>query len=163
MIRHALRSLRTRPSFYVVACATLALGIGVNTAVFTVFYAVLMRPLPYAEPERLALIWANFRSRGTANVAVSGRIFGEVERRQRSMAALGGIFVTPPRTFPGDPPEQVKSALVTPNFFDVLGVRAARGRTFVDDDSGADVVLAGAFFSRRLQGDLGVLGKGVPS
>src|SRR5258707_1258279 len=128
MIPHALRALRTQPSFSIVACVTLALGIGVNTAVFSVFYAVLMRPLPYTQPERLALVWANFRSRGAANVAVSGRIFSEVERRQRSMAALGGIFVTPPRTFPGDPPEQVKSAQVTPNFFDVLGVRARYGR-----------------------------------
>jgi putative ABC transport system permease protein len=162
-IRHALRSLRTHPSFAVVACVTLALGIGVDAAVFSVFYALLMRPLPYSQPDRLALVWANFRSRSGANVAVSGPIFREVERRQRSMAALAGIFVTPPRTFPGDPPEQVKSALVTPNFFAVLGVPATYGRTFNDEDAGADVVLASPFFNRRLQGDLSLLGQGVPS
>lgn len=162
-MRHAFRSLRTHPSFAVVACVTLALGIGVNAAVFSVFYAVLMRPLPYGEPDRLALVWANFRSRSGANVAVSGPIFREIERRQRSMTALAGIFVTPPRAFPGDPPEQVKSALVTPNFFEVLGVRATHGRTFNDDDSAADLVLASSFFSRRLQGDLSLLGQGVPT
>ena len=142
---------------------TLALGIGVNAAVFSVFYAVLMRPLPYRQPDRLALVWANFRSRSGANVAVSGPIFREIERRQQSMAELAGIFVTPPRTFPGDPPEQVKSALVTSNFFDVLGVPAAYGRTFNDEDAGADLVVGSAFFNRRLQGDLRLLGQGVPS
>jgi putative ABC transport system permease protein len=162
-IGYAWRGLRARQSFALVAIVTLALGIGVNTAVFSVFYAVLMRPLPYAQPGRLALIWANFRTRGTANVAVSGEIFGEIERRQRSMAALGGIFVTPPAMFPGNPPEQVKSALVTPNFFDVLGVRAARGRTFVDEDPGNDFVVADPFFNRRFQGDPGVVGRDGPN
>jgi uncharacterized membrane protein len=95
-LRYAGRALRSRPSFTWIAVITLALGIGVNTAVFSVFYAVLMRPLPYNRPDELALIWGNLRSRGTANVAVSGIIFGEIERRQRSMAALGAIFVTPP-------------------------------------------------------------------
>src|SRR5689334_19075737 len=79
-IRYACRALLNRPSFTLVAVITLALGIGVNTAVFSVFYAVLMRPLPYDRPQELALIWGNLRSRGTANVAVSGTIFGEIER-----------------------------------------------------------------------------------
>jgi predicted permease len=162
-IRYAWRGLRSRPSFAVVALVTLALGIGVNTAVFSVFYAVLMRPLPYDQPERLTLIWANFRSRGTANVAVSGEIYTAIERRQRSMSALAGIFVTPPRIFPGEPPEQVKSAQVTPNFFDVLGVRASYGRTFVEDDGPAELMLTDSFFTRRLQGDRTLVGRGVPT
>jgi len=161
-IRHACRTLLSRPSFAVVAIITLALGIGVNTAVFSVFYAVLVRPLPYEKPEDLALIWGNFRSRGTANVALSGEIFGEIERRQRSMAALAGIFVTPPGMFPGDPPIQVKSALVTANFFDVLGVRAAHGRTFLDDDPQSDIIIADPLFRQRLAGDSSLVGQGIP-
>src|SRR5262249_15131465 len=134
------------------------------TAVFSVFYAVLMRPLPYSHPDGLALIWANFRSRGAANVAVTGEIFGEIERRQQSMQALAGIFVTPPTVVPGDPPEQVKTALVTPNFFDVLGVRAALGRTFISEDGFySDYVVGDPFFRRRLQGDGNLVGKGIPN
>jgi len=163
-LQYAGRSLRRRPSFAVVAIVTLALGIGVNTAVFSVFYAVLMRPLPYGDPDGLALVWANFRSRGTANVSVSGELFGEIERRQRSMAAVGGIFVRPPTVVPGDPPEQVKSAFVTPNFFDVLSVRAAHGRTFIPaDEGGSDYIVADPFFKRRLQSDTALVGRGIPN
>src|SRR5215831_9370927 len=135
-LRYAWRALRRRPGFMWIVLLTLALGIGVNTAVFTVFYSVLMRGLPYGNPAELVVIWANFRSRGTANVAVSGEILREIQQRQRSMKDIAGIWVTPPHTFPGDPPEQVKSAFVTTNFFDVLRVRAETGRTFVKEDSG---------------------------
>src|SRR5690349_11688989 len=142
-IRYALRSLRRQSGFAWIVVITLSLGIGVNTAVFSVFYSVLMRNLPYRNPERLVVIWANFLSRGTANVAVSGEILREIQQRQRSMSDVGGIWVTPPRTFPGDPPEQVKSAFVTANFFDVLGVHAASGRTFAgNDNDGTAMVLA---------------------
>src|SRR4029453_17860701 len=124
-LRYAWRGLRKQRLFSTIALVTLALGIGVNTAVFSVFYAVLMRPLPYQDPDRLVLIWVNLKTRGAVQVSASGEIFGEVERRQRSMSGVAGIWVTPPRTFPGNPPVQVKSAFVTTNFFDVLGVPAS--------------------------------------
>jgi predicted permease len=159
-IRHAWRGLRRRPSFASVVLVTLALGVGVNTAVFSVFYSVLMRDLPYRDPERLVLIWANLRTRGTANVAVSGEIVREILQRQRSMADIAGVWVTPPLTFPGDPPQQVKAAVVSPNFFDLLGVRAAAGRTFVRGDAdGPALILADTFFRRRFASDPNVLGK----
>jgi hypothetical protein len=103
-----------------------ARGISVNTAVFSVFYGVLMRPLPYRNPEQLALVWASFRSAGTARAPVSGAILGEIGQRSRSLAGIAGIW-TITRTFTGETPEQVKFARVTGNFFDVLGVTAARG------------------------------------
>ena len=103
-LRYARRGLCKQPSFSVIALLTLALGIGVNTAVFSVFYAVLMRPLPYSDPDRVVVIWAHFKTRGTAQVSVSGELFREIEQRQRSMSAVSGIWVTPPRTFSGDPP-----------------------------------------------------------
>jgi len=161
-LRYAWRGLLRRPAFALVALVTLALGIGVNTAIFSVFYAILMRPLPYDHPERLALVWASFRTRGTAHVSVSGEIYREIEQRQRSLAAVAGIWVTPPSTFAGDPPEQVKSAMVTVNFFDVLGIRAGQGRTFTTEDGdGPALMLADAFFRRRLAGDSALIGKSV--
>jgi hypothetical protein len=101
-LRYAWRSLYKQRSFSAIAVITLALGIGVNTAVFSVFYAVVMRPLPYDDPDRVVVIWANFSTRGTAQVSVSGELFREIEQRQRSMSAVSGIWVTPPRTFAGD-------------------------------------------------------------
>jgi predicted permease len=159
-IRYACRGLRRRPSFAIVVLITLALGVGVNTAVFSVFYSVLMRGLPYRDPEGLVLIWANLRTRGTANVAVSGEIVSEILQRQRSMADIAGVWVTPPLTFPGDPPQQVKAAVVSPNFFDLLGVSAAAGRTFVRGDADQpSLILADTFFRRRFGSDPNVLGK----
>ena len=161
-LRYAWRGLCKQPSFSVIALVTLALGIGVNTAVFSVFYAVLMRPLPYGDPDRVVVIWANFRTRGTAQVSVSGELFREIEQRQRSMSAVSGIWVTPPRTFPGDPPVQVKSAFVTTNFFDVLGVRASMGRTFAKTDGGGPfVMLADTFWRRQFGADPSLVGKSL--
>lgn len=159
-IRYAWRGLRRRPSFAGVVLVTLALGVGVNTAVFSVFYSVLMRGLPYRDPERLVLIWANLRTRGTANVAVSGEIVREILQRQHAMAGIAGVWVTPPLTFPGDPPQQVKAAVVSPNFFDLLGVSAAAGRTFAGGDADQPaLVLADTFYRRRFASDPSVLGK----
>jgi predicted permease len=162
---YALRGLRRRPSFTAIALVTLALGIGVNTAIFSVFYGILLHPLPYNHPGRLAIVWASFRTAGHARAPVSGAILGEIERRNRSLAGVAGIW-TITRTFTGDNPEQVKCARVTTNFFDVLGVRAApayKGRTFAKDDGGGPaIMLTDGFFRRRFAGDEKLLGKGLP-
>ena len=161
--RYAWRGLRRQRSFALIAVVTLALGIGVNTAIFSAFYAVLMRPLPYRHPEQLALIWASFRTAGTARAPVSGAILGEVEHRNRSLAGVAGIW-TITRVFTGDNPEQVKCARVTSNFFDLIGVRAAAGHTFTKDESGGPaVLLTDGFFRRRFAADTGLLGKALPT
>jgi len=163
--RYALRGLRQRPSFTPIALITLALGIGVNTAVFSVFYGILLHPLPYNRPEQLALIWSSFRTAGNARAPASGTILGEIERRNRSLAGVAGIW-TITRTFTGDQPEQVKCARVTTNFFDVLGVHAApahKGRTFAKQDSGGPaIMLTDGFFRRRFAADERLIGKGLP-
>jgi putative ABC transport system permease protein len=162
--RYAWRGLRRRPSFALISLITMALGIGVNTAVFSVFYAVLLRPLPYGNPDQLVLIWASLRAAGTARATVSGPMLGEIERHNRSLAGVAGIWVGAD-TFTGDNPEQVKVAQVTPNFFDVLGVRAAHGRTFTKDEQASDglaLILADGFFRRRFAANSGMIGQGLP-
>ena len=162
--RYALRGLRRRPSFTAIALTTLALGIGINTAVFSVFYGVLLHPLPYGHPEQLAIVWASFRTAGHARAPVSGAILGEIQRRNRSLAGVAGIW-TITRTFTGDNPEQVKCARVTTNFFDVLGVHAPahKGRTFAKQDNGGPaIMLTDGFFRRRFGADDKLLGKGLP-
>src|SRR6185295_353395 len=159
-MRYACRGMVKRTSWPTVVLATLALGIGVNTAVFSIFHAVLLQPLPYADPDRLVVVWASLRTRGAAHVALSGELFREMAQRQRALSDLAGIWVTPPRTLPGDPPIQVKNAFVTSNFFDVLGVRAAMGRAFADRDGGGPfVILSDAIWQQHFGGDPAIVGK----
>ena len=162
-LRYSWRSLRRRPSFAVISLVTLALGIGVNTAIFSVFYAVLLHPLPYAHPEQLVLILGDFRDAGTARAPVSGTMLAEIARRNRSLTGVAGMWVGV-ETFPGDIPEQVRVAQVTPNFFDVLGVRAAQGRTFVKEEEAGGrpaIVLTDGFFRRRFAGNKALIGKAL--
>jgi hypothetical protein len=131
-LRFAWRGLWRRPSFAVISLVTLALGIGVNTALFSMFYAVLLKPLPYGKPEQLVNIWTTLRATGTTRAPVSGTILAEIDRRNRSLAGVAAIWVGT-TTFTGDDPEQARLGYVTPNFFDVPGVEAA-GRTFVKEE-----------------------------
>ncbi len=160
--RYGLRALRRHPSFAFISLLTLALGIGVNTAIFSVFYGVLLHPLPYDHPERLVRIWASYRDAG-ARAPLSGPMLAEIERRNRALASVAAIWVVEPRTFLGEDPEQVKSARVTANFFDVLAVRAAQGRTFTAEDPGTPAaVLTDGIFRRRFAGNQRLVGKGLP-
>ena len=161
-LRYAWRGLCRRPAFAALAVAMLALGIGVNTSIFSVFYGVLLRPLPYSHPQQLVLIWTNLRTAGNARAPVSGAILHEVQLRNRSLADVAGIW-TLTRTFTGDEPEQVKAAMVTANFFDLLGVHPAHGRTFQKEDKGGpSIVLSSGLFRRRFAGNEELIGRGVP-
>ena len=161
-VRYAWRGFRRSPSFAAVAVLTLAFGIGVNTAVFSVFYAVLMRPLPYDHPEQLVRVWATHKATGASRRPLSAPIIKEIEQRSTSFAGIAGIWHTPPLIVTGDNPEQIRRARVTANFFDVLGVRAAHGRTFVKSEAGGpSVVMTDSYFRRRFAADEGVIGQSV--
>lgn len=163
-IRYACRALRKSPAFTAVAILTLALGIGVNTAIFSVVYAVLLRPLPYDHPEQLAFIWANFKS-AASRAPTSGPGFTGIQRRNHLLQDAAGIWVGN-GTFTGDVnPEQVKVAFVTPNFLQVLGVRPALGRTFAlheEPSERVSIVLSHGLWQRRFGGDPAIIGKTVP-
>jgi putative ABC transport system permease protein len=161
-LRFGWRASRRNPVLTAVTAATLALGIGVTAAIFSVFYGILLHPLPYQEPGRLVRIWASFRDKAAARAPISGPMFVEAARRQNAFTGIAAIWVVAPRTLAGDEPEQLKCAHVTANFFDVLGVRAAAGRTFSGTDTGGPaVMLTGGIFGRRFLGDRGMLGKGL--
>ena len=132
-VTRAVRLLRTQPGFAIVVVATLALGIGANTAVFSVVDAVLLRPLPYPAPERIVHIKGErtqsfMRFPGSADTYVQHEI-----QESPAFAALG--FYTPGAVnFGHEAAERLRAAEVTPSFFDVLGVRPTLGRTFSADD-----------------------------
>ena len=158
-VRYAWRGLWRRRSFALIALTTLALGIGVNTAIFSAFYAVLLRPLPYDHPEQLVHIWATLRTAGNSRAPVSGTIYEELQNRNQCFSGVAGIWTTN-GVFPGDNPEQVRIGRVTPNLFPLLGVRAEYGRIFNESDlGGPGLILADGVFRRRFGGDVKLIGK----
>ena len=159
-IRFALRTLRKSPLFTLVAAATLALGIGANTAVFSVVNGVLLRDLPYEDADRLTLLWTNFGSDLPQNW-VSGPEFVEMKEFATQFDGIGAVVPTTVAfTGQGDP-EQIGAAGTSGEFFQVMRVQAAAGRLFgPDDDTPAAspvAVLDHGFWQRRFGGDLSVL------
>jgi putative ABC transport system permease protein len=155
-IRYGIRSLLKRPAFTAVAVITLGLGIGVNTAIFSVINAVLFRPLPYDDPARLI----SFRSNQSA------LDLADVESQSKSFSRLGGIVAQPLAYTAGSEPIQIQIGQVTGGFFETLGVKPELGRfiTTDDDKSGAPyvVVLGHKLWATQFNRDEQILGKSIP-
>lgn len=166
-VRYAGRMLRKNPGFTAVAVATLAVGIGANTAIYSVVNAVVLSPLRYMEPERLFVlqeIIPKMRDRYPLLPANAGH-FTEWRKRLRSMEDAAAVdFRTITLSGSGEP-ERLGGALVTANLFEVLGVPAAVGRTFVEgeDKPGKDeaVVIAHSLWQRRFGKQATVVGSKV--
>ena len=163
-IRFSLRTLRKSPVFTLVAIATLGLGIGANTAVFSVVNEVLLRPLPYEDPEELFVVWTNF-GRDLPQNWISGPEFLEI-RDLNSTFEEFAIFTTTTwsMTGNGSEPAQVSGAAVSGSFFDVLGTQVRRGRLFdaADDDRrNMVVVISDAFWQAQLGTREPVLGSSL--
>jgi len=164
-VRFALRALARRPGFALVAVLTLAVGIGANTAVYSIAEAVLLRPLPFREPDRLVLVWERnvIRDR-TRNVVNPGNYLEWRDRNGvfESLAAFSPWSMN--LTGEGEP-VRLDVGAVTANFFSTLGVSPALGRAFADEDGrpGARdvVILSDGLWKRRFGGDLRVLGRDV--
>ena len=165
----ALRSLRRSPLFAGTAVATLALGIGASSAIFTIVYAVLIRPLPYRNPTELVRIWEANPSEADERALVAAANFNDWRARSRTLSelALFHVFTDPTVIGVGDASLQAKQAVVTPNLFDVLAVHPAMGRQFGPPPEkrgplvGTEVIVSHSFWQRALGGDAGVIGRSV--
>ena len=166
-LTHALRRLVRRPLLALVATATLAVGISGATAIFSVAHAVILRPLPYAEPDRLALVWQSDLQRGQPFVEMSYPTFRDWRARNTVFEDLAGLPSTNQSwTLRGrGEPVELVGRLVSWNFFSVLGVRPALGRALVaeDDRRGAArvVVLGHGLWRDRFAADPRVVGSSV--
>jgi putative ABC transport system permease protein len=170
-IRYSLRLLMKSPGFTLVAILTLALGIGANTAIFSVVNAVLMQPLPYQDSGRLVTIWNDYGSGGQSLPAVSAPDFRDYQQRTTKfadLAAAAGSFGTAVdfgNTEGDEKPQQITVAFVTPNFFPLLGVNPVLGRQFTPEEGRPNgpalVMLSYGFWQRRFGGDPSVIGKAV--
>jgi predicted permease len=160
---YALRTLAKSPAYAAVTVLTLALGIGANTAIFSVVNGVLLKPLPYTQPDRLLLITSTFPSLGFDKFWISVPEWSEFRERNRSFEKVGGYREGSVNLGTPERPRRVNSAIVTPDLLDVLGVAPARGRLFVEADSlpGAEDVgiISDATWRNDFQRDETVLGR----
>jgi putative ABC transport system permease protein len=163
-VRYAVRVLRAHAGFTLVAIATLALGIGATSAMFSIANTVLFEPLPYAQPERLVRIWEFDRLRDSAREGLSGPDYLDLEARQRVFDSLTA-FMSAEQTLTqrGGEPERVLISRTTHGFFRVLGRPPALGRAFSaeEDRPGAArvAVLNAGFWARRFASNPNVIGQ----
>ena len=136
-LRDALRMIRKNPGFAAVAIGTLALGIGANTAIFSVVNATLLAPLPVKDPTRIVAVTASSAARGLTNYAVSLASYENLRDGSKLLtdaAAFAGDSLT---LTGGETPEQVPAARVSPNLFEMLGARPVLGRGFATAEGAA--------------------------
>jgi predicted permease len=169
-VRYALRMLRKNAAFSAVAILILALGIGVNTAVFSVVHAVLLRPLPYRDPGKLAMLWVTDTRTVISPVSdgsTSYRDFLEWKREARSFEDVAPFYKRGWSVLTltaGDEPEKVQGAFVAANFFALLGAEPQLGRTFTEEDLRRRerlVILSQALWQMRFGGSADVLGREI--
>jgi predicted permease len=164
-LRYAIRQLLKHPGFTAAALGTIALGLGANTAIFTVVNAVLLRPLTYPRPDQLVIVWERNRAGATATNVVNPGNYLDWRDRATSFSDLAAITWSS-MTFTGDAPEIVQGRSVTPNFSRVLGTTPALGRFFTPAEAlpgGPQViVLSDELWRGRFGADSGVVGRAVP-
>ena len=163
-LRYAGRMLLKAPGFTLIAVLTLALGIGANAAIFSVVNALLLRPLPYGDPDRLVMVWQDFRARGgPADEWASPGNYVDWSREKglfEDVAAIGGWR---PVLTGGAEPEAIPGEQVSYEYFDVLGVTPAQGRRFRADDDVPNAarvaIIADSLWKRRFGGDPAAVGR----
>ena len=164
-MRYTLRQWARKPAFTGILVLTLALGIGANTAVFSVVQGVLLQPLPYPQPERLTVAWSQFPTMDLMEFPSSWPEFDDYRREASSFQELG-LWGRTQSTLTGDDnPERLDIAYFTWTMWPVLGVEPAVGRVFTEqeDVAGSDdvVVLSYGLWQRRFGGDPGVVGSTI--
>jgi putative ABC transport system permease protein len=161
--RFAWRGLRRSPGFASIAIATLALGIGANSAIFTVVNAVVMRPLPYAHPERLVRVTADYAGLRSMDVGLSRPEWIDYRDRSGLFDAIAGVWPINANLTEVDVPERVEVLLASPSYFDVLGVKPQIGRLFEPRDDGPGIstvlVISDALWRRRFGASPDAIGR----
>jgi putative ABC transport system permease protein len=165
-IRYAVRGFLKRPGFAVVAMLTLAIGIGANTAMFSVVNGALLRPLPYDDPDQLALIWETFDRAGMEEVPFSEADFIDYRDQAETLSHIAMFRRLEDAILLGDgEPEVLSAQMVTPALFPMLGASALLGRVFDTEEEepgkGGVAVLSHAFWQERFGGDADVVARTI--
>jgi putative ABC transport system permease protein len=153
------------PSFTVAAVVTLALGIGANTAIFSAVHGVLLRPLPYPDADRLAVVWITNEQEGFDRDVISYPNFADVREQASTLSGLAAFTGRAATFSEGEEVEQVQGAAATGDFFSVLGVGAALGRTFgaadVEEARSDVIVLSHGLWTRQFGADPAIVGRDI--
>jgi putative ABC transport system permease protein len=162
-LRYAVRVLRKAPGFTLVTILVLAIGIGANSAIFSLVDAALLRPLPFRDADRLVLVWE--RSARQARNRVAPLNFLDWKEQSHAFASLAGV-ASAPRTLTGltEQPERIPGQAVTADFFTVLGVAPIAGRAFLPEDAAPTsrvVIVSERFWRNRTGSDPSLLGRTV--
>ena len=162
-IKVALRGLAKSPGFTIIAIATLALAIGANSAVFSLINALLVRPLPYQQPAKLALIWEQFATQGLDRIPCSPPEYLDLEKEFQSGTGIAAFTYQTFNLGGGDVPERISGALVAPSLFPLFGVEPIKGRTFAREEQGLGhddvIVISERLWKRRFNSDPALVGK----
>ena len=163
-VRYALRTLAKSPGFTAIAVLTLALGIGANTAIFSIVHAVLLRPLPFKDPAKLVMLNESFKSLGFPEVGASPPDLLVIERSQKSFSSIGA-FQNKDLALSGEgEPEHITAARVSASIFPMLGIQPLLGRTYSaqEDTPGTHVAVLGySLWQRRYAGRPNIIGQTI--
>jgi predicted permease len=164
-IRYAIRNLVKRPGFTLIAVITLALGIGANSSIFSAINALLLRPLPFPELDRVVAIWDKMPSRGILHNEVTMANYLDWRAQNQSFEQLSLYRWWNANLTGIDPPERIQGFLVTANFLDVIGLKPIMGRNFTEEENqpGKDAVaiIAHSLWQRRFGGDPNIINKTI--
>jgi putative ABC transport system permease protein len=164
-LKYALRMLVKAPGFTAVAVLTLALGVGANSAIFSVVNALLLKPLPFAQLERLVIVRSSLANQGSKSAAVSAADFKDWREQNRVFQQLAAYRLRDTTITGSGDPELVRGCFVSADFFSTVGVNAAEGRTLLaeEDQPGRNqvAVLGRGFWERQFGADPGVVGRTI--
>jgi len=164
-VRYALRILWKGRGFTVIALLTLALGIGVNSAIFSVVNAVVLRPLPYPESEQLMVVWGNLHKTGLDEVEASALEFKDFQQQCQAFDQIAAYSIQGFNLTGIDQPERLRGAVVSANLFATLRVQPQLGRSFLPDEdqlgNDARVIVSHALWQRRFAGDPNVINRTI--
>jgi putative ABC transport system permease protein len=163
-VRYAVRTLLKKPGFTVVALTALALGVGANTAIFSVVNSVLLQPLPFDQPEQLVRVYVTVPKRGFLKNPFSYLNFSDVRAQSRELERLCAYSGAGAALTGGDKPEQLEGIAASGDFFEVLGARPALGRVLTTEDERPDagvVVISHGLWKRRFGADPKLVGQPI--
>ena len=164
-VRYGVRSLLKHPGFTAVAVLALALGIGANSAIFSVVNSLLLRPLPFSDPGKLVQIWESNLKRGRGEFPIAYPTFADWREQNKVFEQVVAYSDWSFNLTGTDEPERVRSAIVSPDFFSTLGLRPILGRVFLpeEDQKGKDfsVVMGQRLWQRRFNSDPNIIGRSI--
>ncbi len=163
-LRYGVRMLLKRPGFTAIAILTLALGIGANTAIFSVVNAVLLRPLPYTEPERLVAIWETNKKNPAGKGSVSYPNFFDWRTQNKSFERMAAYYTNSVTLTGVATPVNLRCAIVSAELFALLGARPEQGRLFVPEEdkpnsTGRAIIVSHGLWQRQFSADSNMVGK----